>query len=226
MRKKWVVSCEHGGNQIPFPYTSFFKEAETILQTHRGYDLGAFELYQLLVPHVADFSQHAQTSRLLVELNRSLHHKNLFSSYTKALPAEVKNEVISRYYLPYRKGIEDKIREYRKAREDVLHLSIHSFTPELNGEVRKADIGLLYDPARQQEKVFCHRWKQSLLKYWPQAVVRMNYPYRGTADGFTTYLRKRFPQAYAGIELELNQKYAGNNAVYESIRKSLQGLKA
>lgn len=36
----------------------------------------------------------------------------------------------------------------------------------------------------------------------------MNYPYRGRADGFTTQLRKRFPiKAYAGVELEVNQKH-------------------
>lgn len=225
MKKKWVVSCEHGGKQIPLAYASLFKEAATVLQTHRGYDPGAFALYQLLARHVADFSQHSQTSRLLIELNRSLHHKSLFSSYTRALPTEVKEEIIASYYLPYRKAVEDKIREYTEAGEEVLHLSIHSFTPELNGEVRKADIGLLYDPARPQEKEFCRRWKQRLQQFWPGAVVRMNYPYLGTADGFTTYLRKRFPRAYAGIELELNQQYAGNQAVYEKIRQSLQELK-
>ena len=33
----------------------------------------------------------------------------------------------------------------------MIHLSSHSFTPELDGKVRKADIGLIYDPARQRE---------------------------------------------------------------------------
>ena len=28
----------------------------------------------------------------------------------------------------------------------VIHISSHSFTPELNGKVRRADVGLLYDP--------------------------------------------------------------------------------
>jgi len=38
--------------------------------------------------------------------------------------------------------------------------------------------------------------------------VRRNYPYAGKNDGFTTYLRRRFPSdAYLGIELEINQKH-------------------
>ena len=38
--------------------------------------------------------------------------------------------------------------------------------------------------------------------------VRFNYPYAGRADGLTTALRRRFPDAaYAGIELEINQRH-------------------
>jgi len=37
--------------------------------------------------------------------------------------------------------------------------------------------------------------------------VRRNFPYKGCNDGFTSTLRKKFPNdAYLGIELEINQK--------------------
>jgi hypothetical protein len=36
----------------------------------------------------------------------------------------------------------------------------------------------------------------------------MNYPYRGTADGLPTTLRRAHPDArYAGIEIEVNQRF-------------------
>ena len=42
----------------------------------------------------------------------------------------------------------------------------------------------------------------------PELKVRRNYPYAGKSDGFTAYLRRRFPaDAYVGIELEINQKH-------------------
>ena len=42
----------------------------------------------------------------------------------------------------------------------------------------------------------------------PALKVRRNYPYTGKSDGFTAYLRRRFPPAaYLGIELEINQKH-------------------
>lgn len=225
MSCKWVISCEHGGNHIPAAYSAYFRDAEPVLQSHRGYDPGALELYRLLANELADFSHFSETSRLLIELNRSLHHKNLFSSYTKGLSPLLKEEIIATYYLPYRRVVEEKIEEFIRKQEQVVHLSIHSFTPELDGELRNADIGLLYDPSRPAEKSFCRDWKNSLHKIMPEARVRFNYPYQGRADGFTTYLRRRFPQHYIGIELELNQQYAGDQLMYKAILQSLQNLK-
>jgi hypothetical protein len=37
--------------------------------------------------------------------------------------------------------------------------------------------------------------------------VRFNYPYKGTSDGLTTTLRKKFGPQYVGIEIEINQKF-------------------
>jgi len=90
----------------------------------------------------------------------------------------------------------------------VIHVSSHSFTPVLDGVVRDADVGLLYDPARKAEAAFVLRWKTALESHAPDWRIRRNYPYTGTNDGLTTYLRTRFPDhLYAGIELEINQKH-------------------
>lgn len=221
MKYKWVITCEHGGNHIPPAYASFFEEASLVLQSHRGFDPGALELFQLMAKELADFSQYSQTSRLLVELNRSLHHKSLFSAYTRALQPSIQKEIIACYYLPYRKLVEEKIQHFLQEGNKVIHISVHSFTPELDGEIRNADIGLLYDPAKEEEKTFCEAWKANL-KAIPGIKIRMNYPYQGKADGFTTYLRKRFPVDYLGIELEVNQKHANNKALREEILNALK----
>lgn len=225
MSSKWVISCEHGGNHIPAAYAPYFQDAAMVLQSHRGFDPGAIDLFRLLADELADFSHYSQTSRLLIELNRSLHHKNLFSAYTKPLPAKIRKEIIASYYIPYRQLVEQKIQNYLHDQQQVVHLSIHSFTAELNGEIRNADIGLLYDPAREEEKAFCRKWKNELQKTAPDAQVRFNYPYQGKADGFTTYLRKRYPQQYIGIELEVNQKHTDNLALQLAVLHSLRRLK-
>lgn len=207
---KIVVTCEHGGNRIPADFEAYFRNAGEILTTHRGYDIGALELYHEFATG-ADVGFFSETSRLLVELNRSERHPALFSSYTKNLPEEKKKEILELYYRPYRQQVENQIAAFILAGETVLHLSVHSFTPELDGKVRETDIGLLYDPEREQEAEFCAVWKKRIKECNIELRVRYNYPYKGTADGFTTYLRKQFPERYLGIELEVNQKFPQNS---------------
>jgi len=78
----------------------------------------------------------------------------------------------------------------------------------LDGAVRNTDIGLLYDPARGAETELCRSWRDRIRMRAPELTVRCNYPYTGRSDGLTAYLRRRFPaDAYAGIELEINQKH-------------------
>ena len=96
-----VLTCEHGGNNIPTQYEDFFKNTSDILHTHRGYDLGALSVFNHLKP-LADISFHSETSRLLIELNRSVHHTNLFSEFSKNLPEKEKTDLIAGYYTTYR----------------------------------------------------------------------------------------------------------------------------
>ncbi len=83
-------------------------------------------------------------------------------------------------------------------------MGVHTFAPELHGERRNADVGLLYDPRREWEKRVVDRMTPALSAQGFR--VRRNYPYRGDADGHTTSLRRLYPDGkYAGIEIEINQ---------------------
>jgi predicted N-formylglutamate amidohydrolase len=201
---KLIISCEHGGNKIPVAYQKLFTGASKMLASHRGYDIGALRLAKALAP-LADYSQFCTVSRLLIELNRSTHHPKLFSEFTRDLAQETKQELLKKYYQPYRDTLVQQISQYSKAKQRVIHISVHSFTPILNGEVRNTDIGLLYDPSRQTEREFASAWRKHFLAC-SELKVRNNYPYQGKSDGLTTYLRKQFSTSeYIGIELETNQ---------------------
>ncbi|MDQ3393000.1 MAG: N-formylglutamate amidohydrolase [Bacteroidota bacterium] len=221
-----IISCEHGGNIIPKKYHDLFKGADEVLNSHRGWDPGALKLAKSLHDNLKAPLFYSTTSRLLIELNRSLHHPSLFSSYTTLLKSKIKEEIVHGHYLPYRNEVEEQIKNMSRNGRFVIHLSIHSFTPVLNETVRNCEIGLLYDPGRKTEKVFCTSWKKNLSKVTPNWRVRMNYPYKGTADGFTTYLRKKFKDGYAGIELEVNQALflKDQEQVENKILKSLELL--
>ena len=216
-----VLTCEHGGNDIPDSYKFVFNNASKQLQTHRGFDLGALDMFEYL-KDLAQFSMYSKSSRLLIELNRSLHHNNLFSEFTKPLKSEHKKNIIETYYLPYRNRVESEISKYIVNDEHILHLSIHSFTPKLNSIERHCDIGLLYDSSKDLEKEFSKQFKSQLNIENPDLNVRFNYPYLGKADGFTTYLRKQFPKKYIGIEIEINQKFSKSNLMEYHLKETLR----
>lgn len=211
--ERWIVTCEHGGNQVPERYASQFHVPDDVLESHRGHDPGALFLARRFarvgkLPHF-----YSTTTRLLVELNRSLDHPSLFSEYSSSLPDDTKDAILAKEYHPYRRAVTESIEVLLGVGQAVIHLSVHTFTPVFEGETRRCDVGFLYDPRRPREVAICDRWRKALSRSRPDLVLRRNYPYLGTSDGFTTSLRRRFPpDRYAGIELEVNQRWPLGNA--------------
>jgi predicted N-formylglutamate amidohydrolase len=200
-----VISCEHAGNEVPEDYRFLFSGKEEVLSTHRGWDPGAFHIAEFMAERLQCSLFHCSVTRLLIEMNRSIENPQLFSEFSVPLPDGEKLMLVEALYKPYRDGVEHAI---RIADKPVVHLSIHSFTPEWNGKLREVDIGFLFDPRRKMESEICNAWKNNLMKILPEKKVRFNEPYQGTDDGFTTYLRTKFPDGdYAGIEVEINQKF-------------------
>lgn len=202
-----VITCEHASNRVPWQYRELFVGKERLLTSHRGYDVGARELARRLSTGLRAPLLCGGCTRLLIDLNRSLHNRAVFSFLTRKLSYEEKAEIVRRYYAPFRQRVVAMIREALRLHACVVHLSVHSFTPVLAGRIRTADIGLLYDPARGSEARFCGAWQKRLHELDPSLRVRRNSPYRGTDDGLTTHLRKIFsPSRYLGLELEVNQR--------------------
>lgn len=212
-RDRIVVSCEHGGNRIPQQYRALFQGGEPILQTHRGYDAGALSLARDFTEALGIPLFAATVSRLLIDLNRSRGHPRLYSEFTRHTPVATRREILQQYYQPYRSQVETHIAQFIANGHRVIHLSCHTFTPILDGEVRHTDFGLLYDPARKAEAAFCLHWRKTLHAHAPTYRTRMNYPYSGKSDAFMVPLRRRFTDdSYLGIELEVNQKHVSGNS--------------
>ena len=209
--RRLLVSCEHGGNRVPKDYAPLFSGAADVLATHRGYDLGALEVARAFGRQLGVEPFIATTTRLVVDLNRSPGNRNLFSAYTRSLPGVQRAAAMAAHYWPYRNAVEAAVVDAARVRAPVLHVSAHSFTPELRGEVRNCDIGFLYDPRRRGEVRFIEAWYAALREADPKLVLRRNYPYRGVSDALVTHLRRRYAsKGYVGIELEINQKHVGS----------------
>ena len=216
---KLMLTCEHASNRLP----AAFKKAvpAKVIETHRAYDIGAVQVFRKLVKFAKpEFSCEGKISRLFVDLNRTITNKAAFSEYYETLEtcdkaaADKATAQATAYWTEYRANIEkfvakniDSNSKVRKNDVAIVHLGIHSFTPVLNGKVRNTDIGILYDPARPQERTYANVIKDEIKRLYPTMKVHFNYPYKGTSDGLTTTLRKKFGPRYVGIEIEINQKF-------------------
>ena len=202
---KLFLTCEHATNNVPDSYLDLFNKNKEVLATHRAIDFGAIEIANQIASTFNCELTKAEVTRLLIDCNRSLNNANCFSEFSNELSVIDKEQLANSYYRPYREKIENLIKSHITNGHQVLHISCHSFTPVFNGIKRNAGIGLLYDPKHHGEKEVAREW-QRVLSEQTDYRVRVNYPYSGKSDGFTTYLRKKFAEKdYLGIELEINQ---------------------
>ena len=212
---KLMLTCEHASNRLPAAFKKFVPV--DVQQTHRAYDIGALKVFRKLVKFAKpEFSCEGKFSRLFVDLNRTITNKSAFSEYyakpearDKAAAEKLKAEAI-KYWTEYRANVEKFVKKNINADNKgaaIVHLGIHSFTPVLNGKPRNTDIGILYDPARPQERAYANVIRDEIKRLYPHMKVRFNYPYQGTSDRLTTSFRKKFGPRYVGIEIELNQKF-------------------
>jgi predicted N-formylglutamate amidohydrolase len=211
-----VVTCEHASRAVP-PALRGLGLPSAVLASHRGWDPGAAPIATALAAALRAPLHLGEWSRLVVDLNRSEHQPGVIARRVdgRVVPgnqvdAGARASRLAQYWLPWRARAQADIAA-AAARGVALHLSVHSFTPRLHGKVRANDIGLLHDPARAREVAACAALRPVLVAHGLS--MRRNFPYFGTSDGFTTWLRARLPpRRYVGIEIECNQRLVTTRA--------------
>lgn len=185
-------------------------------ESHIAWDEGSRPLAREIARQLSAPLVEGAVSRLVVDLNRSLHHRRVIPAVAFGVPvpgnvaltAEERARRIERYYEPFRSTAWTEISKGVKSTGRCVHISVHTFTPRLNGVVRPLDVAVLYDPRRKREAELAERLATRFSAAGFR--VRRNFPFRGVADGHTTALRRKFPdKAYAGVEIELNQSLLG-----------------
>ncbi|QDT13061.1 N-formylglutamate amidohydrolase [Planctomycetes bacterium K23_9] len=156
-----------------------------------------------------------------IDVTRSLRHPKLFSKDARKLSADDRQQLINDYYLPYRSAVKHSLRQMMRRHRYVVHLSVRTF--DLLGpkqKRRRADVGLLYDPACDDESDLSADWAEELYFEADMLKIRRNYPRRGTVESLTKAMRSEFQgqqtgparntnQTYLGIEILLNRAWAG-----------------
>ena len=147
-----ILTCEHASGKIPEGYDNLGLTKKD-LNRHIAFDKGCAELTETLAKQLDCFAVLGGYSRLFIDLNRGEHEEALIVSESDKtvidgnlnLDNEERNNRITKYYRPYYQQINQQIEKLSKLGKTPILLSIHSFTPQLQGgEFRPWNAGILY----------------------------------------------------------------------------------
>jgi predicted N-formylglutamate amidohydrolase len=201
-----VLTCEHASNRLPFSSGVSTSQRE-VLATHRGLDIGAWDLTRDLSRRLNASAIGGRWSRLLVDLNRRADDPSLSRETADGVPltwngnleaAEVERR-ITEYHTPYHVEIDRLILRRLVRGVRPLVFAVHSFTPDYHGRPRPFDIGVLYERHRALAHGLGRALRDSGLS------VRYNQPYSGMAGMMYSVDRHGSHHRLPCLELEVNQ---------------------
>jgi predicted N-formylglutamate amidohydrolase len=202
-----VLSCEHASWAVP-PDVELGVSGED-LRSQAGWDHGAFEISQRISDALGIGVHAGAFSRMFVDLNRPADHADVIplNSYgapvpgNVALPPAERARRIAQFHAPYWDAVRRDVAARLHGGGGCLHLSSHTFSPDLDPPRRAFDVGVLYDPTHAFEAELAERLMFALRG--AGLAVRANQPYGGTGPALCTSLREELrAHRYAGIELE------------------------
>lgn len=226
-KRQFLFLCEHASSSLPGWARPFFpKKAKEILESHKGWDAGAPDLARRLARGLKGPLHCGTHSRLLLDLNRSVHSKNLWSYWSKKMPEVLKQKSLSEFYVPYREHASRNLARL-VSRGPVGIFAVHSFVPVLNGKTRSTDVGLLFHHASDKERLLAESLRFYLSRQLPDWKIHFNLPYRGFTDCFLNDLSEQYQANLdvVGLFLEFNQRRLGTlpqrRRLSENMRKAI-----
>lgn len=150
---------------------------------HLAIDIGAGALTEALAASLGVTAVVQNYSRLIVDCNRQLMDPSAFLEYgdgilvpgNRNLRQADKNLRASALYWPYHVAISEQVERLGKVGPAPAFVSIHSFTPVLNGESREWQMGVLWDKDERTRSVFLEALREAGYR------VGDNEPYSGKA---------------------------------------------
>lgn len=192
------LTCEHASVRLPEPWV-WPAHDQRLVGTHWSYDLGAREITLELARALGASAVLARFSRLLCDANRDEGHADTFRALADGEPvllntgmtAEDRERRISRYHRPFHSDVDAAL----AAVDAPMLFSIHTFTPNYQGELRGVEIGVLFD----REEKEAHQLGAVLSEEFQR--VAYNEPWSGRAG--LIYSAERHSQKHGRLALEL-----------------------
>ncbi len=201
-----LLTCEHAGRRLPFS-RKLAARHRALLNTHWGWDIGAWELTVDLARRLDATAVGGRWSRLLIDLNRRAADPTLVRRRAGRLlvpwnadldAAETERRMLA-YHVPYHQEVDRLILRRTVRGVRPLLLAVHSFTPRLDGRSRPFQIGILYERHGALARRVGRLLRASGLS------VRYNQPYSGMKGMMYSVDRHASHHGLPCLELEVNQ---------------------
>lgn len=198
-----VLTCEHAAYSLPDRYGTLGLAADD-LRRHIGWDIGAWAVVRALLHHIDSVAISAPYSRLLIDCNRAPSDHDLILPESdgtlvpgnRRLTDAERQRRVREFYDPYHAAVDRIVRD--RADASRLLLSVHSFTPTLDGKERPFDMGVLFD----DHEDLAHEFGQRLAHTGYR--VRDNEPYSGYAGLIFSARRHGRRHGLPYLEIEMN----------------------
>ncbi len=228
-----LLVCDHASCRIPNALGDMGLDPFA-RRCHLAIDIGAGKLTEQLAASLGVTAVVAQYSRLVVDCNRELMDPGAFLEYgdgilvtgNRNLAQADKDARADAIYWPYHNAIDKQVQRLRALGPPPAFISIHSFTPVLNGISRAVEMGVLWDKDASLSDIFIEEFRAAGF------LTGDNVPYSGRApqDFTIDHHAEEIGLPHVGIEVRqdriddiagVNEIAAVMHGIVESIPKRI-----
>ncbi|MCH8944880.1 MAG: N-formylglutamate amidohydrolase [Proteobacteria bacterium] len=199
-----LLVCDHASCRLPIALGNLGLDPFA-RRCHLAVDIGAGPLTEQLAASLGATAVLARYSRLVVDLNRQLMDASAFLEFgdgiliagNRNLGQADKDSRADVFYWPYHKAVDEQVQRLRNVGSPPAFISVHSFTPVMNGKNRPWQIGVLWDKDTRLRDIFIADF--SAAGY----VVGDNEPYSGKSphDFTIDHHAEKIRLPHIGIEI-------------------------
>ncbi len=202
-----LILCDHASNRVPASVNGgSLGISEADMNRHIAFDIGARETALLIAKALNAPMLASRFSRLVIDPNRGEDDPTILMKIydhtivegNRFADAAEKARRIAAYHRPYHAAIDAALAQITARGEVPVLISIHSYTPQLNGRPKRPwHVGVLWDDDARIPVPLMEKLSEN-----PEIVVGNNEPYSGELRGDTMYFHAT-KNGYPHVLIEL-----------------------
>ncbi len=202
-----LLTCDHASNVVPRSLAGLGLAPEA-LEQHIGWDIGAASLTRRLACALRAPAILSGYSRLVIDCNRDPGDPSSIPEASDGIPVPGNRQLAPEAraarrrtcFEPYHQAIAARLEALLAAGNVPVLLSIHSFTPVMNGVVRPWQVGILWDKDPRLPLPLL-----AALRADPSLVVGDNEPYSAREPAGYTLRHHAVARGLPHLAIELRQ---------------------